>query len=181
MSAPKKQNVPVWVIVLIVVVLGGFGLVIVALIAGFVILGREAPQAVARPKWQVGDVHEVELTLVPSDRLDLACASSEEVAGKHCSFEAQNQPWSKGGDPSDDKIVFKPYTTVDRMQLAASGLWTDPGMAPERLPAVRFQVKCRYKVEGSLRHLAVRWEQNGQWYPQAEWYAGSLSACRLSP
>src|SRR5262249_47575708 len=152
--------------------------IVIGLGAGFAILGREAPQEAAKPKWKVGDVSEVEVTVVRADRQDLSCAATEEIAGKHCGFEAQGKPWSKGGDPNDDKTVFKPYPTTDRMQFVAAGLWTDPGMAPDKLPATRFQVKCKFKVEGSLKNVSVRWEQTGQWYQQADWHAGSLSDCK---
>jgi hypothetical protein len=59
-------------------------------------------------------------------------------------------------------------------------LWTDPGMSPDKLPATRFSVKCKFKVEGRLGNVGVRWEQTGQWYPQEGWYAGSLSNCTLN-
>jgi hypothetical protein len=158
-----------------------FFFIVILLGTGFAILGREAPQEVAKPKWKVGDVNEVEITLVRSDRQDLACAANDEINGKHCAFEAQNKPWSKGGDPNDDRTIFKPYTTMDRVQFVGAGLWVDPGMAPDKLPATRFQVKCKYKVEGSIKNVGVRWEQTGQWYQQPDWYAGSLSDCKLTP
>ncbi len=41
-------------------------------------------------------------------------------------------------------------------------------------------MKCKYKVEGALKDVGVRWEQTGQWYPNKEWYAGSISDCKLS-
>jgi hypothetical protein len=157
-----------------------FFVIVIGLGAGFAILGREPPQEVSKPKWKVGEMADVEVTLVRSDRQDLACASAEEVAGKHCAFEAQNKPFGKG-DPNDDKTILKPYTTMDRVQFTAAGLWVDPGMAPDKLPATRFSVKCKYKVEGSLKNVAVRWEQTGQWYPQNDWYAGTISDCKLTP
>jgi hypothetical protein len=89
------------------------------------------------------------------------------------------KPWTRGS-VTDDKLLLKPYTTVDRIQFTAAGLWTDPAMAPDKLPATRFTVKCKYKVEGKLPTLGVRWEQVGQWFSNADWYAGSVSDCKLS-
>jgi hypothetical protein len=157
-----------------------FFVIVIGLGAGFAILGREQPPEAARPKWKVGEVADVEVTLVRSDRQDLACASADEVAGMHCAFEAASKAWSKGGDPNDDKKLLKPYTTTDRVQFTAAGLWSEPSMMPDKLPATRFSVKCKFKVEGTLKNVGVRWEQTGQWYPQEGWYAGTLSGCTLN-
>ena len=66
------------------------------------------------------------------------------------------------------------------MNLAAAGLWTEPALAPDKLPASRFNVKCKYKVEGTLKTLGVRWRDGDQWYPNSEWYAGTVSDCKLT-
>jgi hypothetical protein len=157
--------------ILFVVIIGG-------LAAGFAILGREEQSGPPKPKWSVGQTVDVEITLVKNDRQDLACASSDEVGGKHCAFEGQNKPWSKG-DSADDKKLLKPYTTTDRVQFTAAGVWSEPALAPEKLPGSRFSVKCKYKVEGMVKNVAVRWESTGQWFPGNEWYAGSVSDCKL--
>jgi len=163
-----------------------FFVIVIGLGAGFAILGRETPQGeAAKPKWKVGEVVDVEITVVKSDRQDLSCASAEEVGGKHCAFEALDKPpaspkpWSKG-DVNDDKKLLKPYTTVDRIQFAAAGLWTDPALSPDKLPATRFSVKCKYKVEGNLKELGVRWNPTDQWYANKDWYAGSVSDCKIT-
>jgi len=156
--------------ILFVVIIGG-------LAAGFAILGRDEQQAPAKPKWSVGQTVDVEITLVKSDKTDLACSSTEEIAGRHCGFEAMNKPWSKGG--AEDKLLLKPYTTTDRIQFAAAGVWSDPALATS-VPGSRFSLKCKYKVEGSLKNLAVRWDPAGQWFPQTDWFAGSVSACKVA-
>jgi hypothetical protein len=158
--------------ILFVIIVGG-------LAAGFAILGREEQMAPSRPKWTPGQVVDVELTVVRNDAKDLACASTEEPGGKHCGFDGADKPWSKG-DPNDEKKTYKPYTTTDRLQLVGAGLWSDPGMSADKMPATRFSVKCKYKVEGTMKKLNVRWEQTGQWFPNAEWYAGSFSDCKIA-
>ena len=90
-----------------------FFVIVIGLGVGFAILGKEQPPQAARPKWKAGEVVDVDITLVSTDRTDLACASTEQVAGKHCAFEAANKPWSKGGS-ADEKAILKPYTTTDR-------------------------------------------------------------------
>ncbi len=155
-----------------------FFVIVIGLGVGFAILGKEqAPQA-ARPKWKTGEVVDVDITLVSTDAKDLACASTELIAGKHCAFEAANKAWSKGGG-TDDKSTFKPYTTTDQVNFAAAGLWSEPALAPGKLPAARFSVKCKYKIEGTLKTLGVRWREGDQFYPNGEWYAGSVSDCKL--
>lgn len=147
-----------------------------------------APQVVTGPappgpnqyNWSVGDVVDVQLPLVKSDRIELGCSSLDEVAGKHCAFEAPDKAWSKG-ENNDDKKLLKPYTTTDRAQFTAAGLWSEPALALEPLPRARFTVKCRYKVEGMLKTAAVRWERTGQWYRANNWYAGTLSDCKVVP
>jgi hypothetical protein len=155
-----------------------FFVIVVGLGGLFYALGRETPNEPAKPKWKVGDVADVEITLVKSDRTDLACAATDEVAGKHCAFEDKNKPWSKG--PSvDDKVTLRPYTTVDHLQFTAAGLWSDPAMAADKLPSTRFSVKCKLKVEGQTKTVFARWEQIGQWYENHDWFAGTLSDCKL--
>lgn len=174
-TAPAQQGSSLGKsMILFVVIIGG-------LAAGFAILGREEQQAgPAKPKWKAGDIADVEITLVKNDKQELACASAEEIGGKHCAFEGMNKPWSKG-ENADDKKVMRPYTTTDRVQFAAAGLWSEPVLAPDKIPATRFSVKCKLKVEGTLKSVAVRWESTGQWFPGNEWYAGSVSDCKIGP
>ena len=155
-----------------------FFVIVIGLGAGFAILGREQPAQVAKPKWKTGETVDVEITLVSTDRNDLACASTEEIGGKHCAFEAANKPHPKGA--TDDKTLLKPYTTTDQVNLAAAGLWSEPALAPGKLPAARFSVKCKYKVEGTLKTLGVRWRDGEQFFPNTEWYAGAVSDCKLN-
>jgi hypothetical protein len=161
-------------LVLFVVILGGLA-VVFKLLGGGVEEGGAGP--VPAPKWNNGQVVDVEITLVPSDAKDLACASAQNVEGKHCQFESQGKAF---GTQPDDKHMLKPYTTTDRIQFVAAGLWSDPGMAPSKLPATRFSVKCKYKVEGKVTKPAVRWSESGQWFQNPnDWYAGSVSGCTL--
>jgi len=154
-----------------------FFVIVIGLGAGFAILGKETPPQVAKPKWKTGDVVDVEITLVSTDKGDLACASTEEIGGKHCAFEAANKPSPKGS--ADDKTLLKPYTTTDQVNFTAAGLWSDPALAAGKLPASRFNVKCKYKVEGTLKSLGVRWRDGEQFFPNSEWWAGSVSNCKL--
>jgi hypothetical protein len=158
--------------ILFVLALGAIG-------AAFAYLGQETQQGPApAPKWQVNQTVDVELTLVASDSTDLACAASNEVAGKHCQFESQAKAWPSA--TADDKLVLKPYTTTNGIELAAAGLWSEAALTPAKLPKTRFSVKCKYKVEGKLTTPSVRWKSDGPWFTaKSDWYAGSVSGCTL--
>jgi hypothetical protein len=156
--------------ILFVIIVGG-------LAAAFALLGTESSSGPAAPKWKTGDTADLELTLVADDKKNLACSASDEVAGAHCAFEDKAKAWSKG-DNADDKKLLKPYTTTDHVQVLASGLWSDPGMTGT-LPAVRFSVKCKYKVEGKVKAAAIRWASDGPWYDSKDLYTGSISSCKL--
>jgi Domain of unknown function (DUF4190) len=148
--------------------------------AAFAILGREAPPAPSGPHWKIGDTVDVEMTLVKTDLGGLACASANAIGDEHCGFEAPTKPWGNG-DITDDKALLKPYTTIDRVGFTAAGVWSSPALTPERLPNHRFSVKCKYRVDGVLEDLSVRWAQHGAWYPRSKWYAGAISDCALVP
>ncbi len=163
-----------------------FFVIVIGLCAGFAILGREAPPGeVSKPKWTTGQTVDVEITVVKSDQKDLSCASAEEIGGKHCAFDAFDKPpappppWTKSS-VGDDKKLLKPYTTVDRIQFVAAGLWSDPALAADKIPATRFSVKCKFKVEGTLKDVGVRWDPAAQWYANKDWYAGAVSDCKIA-
>lgn len=158
-----------------------FVVIILGVAGGFWLLGSGGePKGPAAPKWKTGETVDVEITLVPNDRVDLSCAATDEIAGKHCANESAAKPWSKG-DAKDDTKLLKPYTTVEHVQFLAAGMWSQPALAADKLPNKRFSVKCKYKVDGTLKNVAVRWDPTGQWYPNQNWHAGSVSDCALVP
>ncbi|XXX80593.1 hypothetical protein WMF30_17710 [Sorangium sp. So ce134] len=154
-----------------------FLIIIGGLAAAFAYFGREPAPGSSGPKWKPGDKAQVEVTLVSSDIKDLACWSSDEVNGRHCAFESPTKGWSKGD--ADDKKLLRPYTTTDRVQFLAAGLWSEPALTG-KLPSARFAVKCTYTVEGKMKRPGIRWTSEGAWLDRTEdWYAGLLSDCKL--
>jgi len=170
-AAPRQPGALGKSLVLFMIVVGGLAL-------GFFLLGREGdnkPPPV--PKWAVGQTVDVEITVVPSDRQDLACASKTELEGRHCQFEERNRPL-KSSDP--DEKILKPYTTTDRVQFLAAGLWDQPSLKA-KLPTTRFSVKCKYKVEGKIPKPWIRWASDGQWFERVDdWYAGPVTDCTIA-
>jgi len=124
----------------------------------------------------VGKEVEVELTLVAADKTNLACASANEAAGRKCAFETTEK--SRAGAPkADDPTLLMPYTTVNKRQILAGGLWAEPTLK-DKLPDQRFTVKCKFKVEVEVDKPSVRWAPNAQWFASdGKWPAGVLSGC----
>ncbi|WP_437784272.1 hypothetical protein [Sorangium sp. So ce1097] len=154
-----------------------FLIIIGGLAAAFAYFGQEPTPGASGPKWKPGDKAQVEVTLVSSDIKDLACWSADEVNGRHCAFESPTKGWSKGD--ADDKKLLRPYTTTDRVQFLAAGLWSEPALTG-KLPSARFAVKCTYTVEGKMKRPGVRWSSEGAWLDRTDdWYTGLLSDCKL--
>ena len=157
-----------------------FVVVVGVLAVGFALLGQERGGGGPKgPAWKAGQTVDLEITLVAGDKKELSCASSEEIAGRHCGFEAPSKPWSK--DPSqDDKKTYRPYTSTDNVQFVAAGLWSEPALSGN-LPASRFTVKCKYTVDGKLKAPTFHWESGWEGQPRGEIFAGLLSGCTLVP
>jgi len=151
----------------------------------FLFSGRERGKAAGGGKlpasagWVVGSEHDANITLVAQDKTYLACASPEELAGKHCEYEAKDKKWSKGGS-ADDKMQLRPYRLAGTNDpVLISGLWSEPALKGT-LPNQRFAIRCKIKVEGKLKKPTVRW--NGRdWYDEPfDWPVASVSNCAVS-
>jgi hypothetical protein len=129
-------------------------------------------------KWRVGQVAEIDITLVKDDAVELACGSTQEVNGKKCEYGTK----SDKNAGLTDATMLKPYTTADGVNFAAAGLWSQPALDKSKLPSDRFTVHCKFKVEGMLKTPLVRWKQSAPWGEKKDdWYAGAVSDCKLNP
>jgi hypothetical protein len=145
--------------------------------------GKNAGRAAAPPaNWKEGQLVDVEITVLPEDKDNLACASTLEVAGRHCAFESATAPWSKPSEAGaeEDKHLLKPYATTGKERFLAAGLWSEPSLAAG-LPSKRFTVKCKYSVEGKLKGPNIRWGKTGPWRQMGnDWYSGVVTDCKVS-
>lgn len=149
--------------------------------------GRERGKSGGLPtstRWSVGSEQDIHITLIAQDKTNLSCASSDELGGKHCEYEAKDKKWSKGGS-NDDKSQYKPYRLVGNNDpVLIAGLWSEPALKGA-LPNERFSAHCKLKVEGKLKKPTVRWGPKDPWYDEPfDWPAGSVSNCtvkKLSP
>ncbi len=155
------------------------GAVILVGAASIIILAAQERKSTSSPRgWNVGDVVDVEITLVATDVSNLTCASEVEVAGRHCAFETHENPWSK--PYTGEASVLQPYTTTDKRSFLAGGLWTSTGMEYTDLPKGRFSVRCKLKIEGVLRSPSVRWSTGAPWNESSgDWPCGVVSDCSV--
>lgn len=159
-------------VALFVMVVGGLSLLML-------VLGNEPRGGPAGPpKWNDGQTVDVDITLVSTDRTDLACASGTEIKGLHCGFESTSKRWSKG-DPNDDKKTLRPYSTVNNINMLAAGVWSEPALAADKLPGSRFSIKCKFTVAGKMPRADVRWHEGEGWNNVTDWYTGHVSDCKM--
>ena len=158
------------------------------LAGAFALLGSSgsASGPVNRPKWKVGQTVDLEITVVTTDHKNLGCAMKGEIGGRHCAFEAQNKRSDKSGDSRTNDKLLQPYTTVDRVQFMASGLWMQKPIK-EKLdkenwdrPSPRFTVKCKYVVEGKSKTAFVQWKPGEGWHSGNGWYVGYVKNCAIT-
>ena len=127
--------------------------------------------------WRVGSTHEVELTLVQTDKQNLSCASDAVVAGLHCGFRKNLSV--AGSASADDPRVLQPYNTTSAELLLGAGLWTSPDMKGP-LPPTRFTAVCQYHVEGITRSAGIRFAATAPFSPVDKAVTlGSLANCAL--
>jgi len=132
------------------------------------------PQLSPRAAAALGRGRSIELTLVATDRENLACGSSAVVEGLHCAFDAAGKPWAK----DEAALVLQPFTTTDGKQLLGAGLWSDPGLGT-RLPSKRFRARCDFAPAGEAAAPRVRWAPGPFKDAAATWPAGRLSKCTV--
>lgn len=126
--------------------------------------------------WRVGSTRSVELTLVRTDRDNLACASDATVAGLHCAFRSN---FTVAGGSADDPQVLQPYNTTGDELLLGAGLWTSPDLRGP-LPETRFTVVCAYHIAGVVRSAAIRFNSAAPFLSVGKTVTvGSLTGCVL--
>jgi hypothetical protein len=180
---PTPKASPTRSILLYALLIGGIAL-------AFAYLGQQGgggDTEIPQPTWKEGDVVDVTITLVTTDLKDLGCASDEEVKGLHCGFVDKRKPHSAGTDPQTDGKILQPYTTVDRFQFLAAGMWVSPDVKAKidaedwKNPSPRFNAECKFKVEGRFKEAFIRWKPENDWISNAarDQFVGSLSDCKV--
>ena len=136
-----------------------------------------AEYAQATEGWHVGGSRMVELTLLRSDRQDLACASDVVVAGLHCGHRGDLR--EAGPRSSDDANVLQPYNTIQHELLLAAGLWTSPALR-DPLPEGRFSAVCNFHMTGVMKSASIRFGASAPFGPIGKTVAvGNLTDCMI--
>jgi hypothetical protein len=135
--------------------------------------GRRYAQ-MAQP-WSKGGTHLVEISLIREDIDNLSCASDVVLEeGVRCNYANDRQRMTP---PIDERLMLRPYTTVNHELLLGAGLWSAPDLR-SNLPAYRFTVACNFHITGIMKSVSLRWSPTGSFDPVKQSVpAGTLSDC----
>ncbi|MES1208463.1 MAG: hypothetical protein ABUS79_21195 [Pseudomonadota bacterium] len=133
-----------------------------------------------------GSTVQAEITLVTSDRDDLACASDKAVGPYRCEFRAPGTPWPDAFAPVD-KLAG--YYTLDRKLYVIPGLFEQPALAKRyadeeqrhlaREQRARFVATCQLKLVDRFKDFQTRWLKGGEWNHQDEAWVATPSDCQV--
>lgn len=140
-----------------------------------------------RGKWdREGAVVDADITLITSDRDDLACAMPRAVKGLRCELESADRAWV--AQPSRAEMLA-PYFTTDRRMYLIAGLFEQPALKarvqaepPEGRPRDslrRFTAQCKLRLVEKAAKFDVRWERGQPWNPAGDAWVGTPITCRV--
>lgn len=126
------------------------------------------------------------ITLVSTDRDDLACASEQRFGRYRCEFRAPGVVWPDPPAPADRLVG---YYTVDQQLYVIPGLFEQPALAGRytsdesrklaRDQRQRFAAACQLKVIDHMRNFQTRWLKTGDWGHQDEAPVATASDCHI--
>lgn len=130
-----------------------------------------------------GTVLDLSLTLVTSDRADVACSSSQKFEAYACDFS--DDATARHLNEAD---TLRPYMTVDRRVYLIPGLFLDGNIQrryqaePPSVPRDqlrRFTARCKVKVAGRLERFKLRWAASGAWSEPQDADVVTLVGCEV--
>ena len=115
-----------------------------------------------------GKTTKAPITLVTSDREDLACGFGGSVGRYRCAFDANGKPWPNPPTAADR---LAPYYTTDRQLYLIPGLFEQPALArryesesPATVPRDkqrRFVARCEVRILEKVDRFKTRWLASG--------------------
>jgi len=166
LAGPKTE----WLVVLGALVLG----------AGLLFLTRGGPQG-------GGDGVSLRITLITSDRHDLACALDDAVAGLRCAYRSDGTAVEPV--PAADQLLA-PYMTPDRRLLLVPGLFEQPAITARydqekpigrpRQRLKRFVATCQMQLLTKVPQAKVRFGKRGNWDQVADTWIAKPTNCSVS-
>ena len=156
------------------------GLVVAAIIifAAYFATRRVSPNSAAILRTTSADI-----TLVTSDRTDVACVSLKAFQSYHCGFSTEIVNWQ-----GDEQNKLAPYFTLDRHQYLIPGLFLEPAILaryqsePPNKPREqlkRFTAHCQIKVIGKLAGVRTHWVAKSAWSNPEDIEVGTVSGCKI--
>jgi hypothetical protein len=130
-----------------------------------------------------GTIVDAELTLITSDRSDVACVSTKTFDSFACGFSADAVPRHV-----EERDTLRPYMTADRHVYLIPGLFLQPALArryqsePPTVPRERlrrFTAKCKLKKAGQLEGFKLRWAETGAWSEPQNADVVTVVACEV--
>jgi hypothetical protein len=126
------------------------------------------------------------ITLITSDREDLACGMDRSVGAWRCGFSASGEARNP---PAAGEDVLAPYLTVSRAMFLVPGLFDQPALAARyraeppagvaRSNLRRFVASCRLRLRERVRTVSVRWERTAEWQPASDAWVADVVGCRV--
>ena len=126
------------------------------------------------------------ITLVTTDRDDLACASEQRFGRYRCEFRAPGVAWPDPPAPADRLVG---YYTVEQKLYVIPGLFEQPALSQRyssdesrKIPRdqrQRFAAGCQLKVIDRMSNFHTRWLKNGEWGHQDEAPVATASDCHI--
>jgi hypothetical protein len=136
--------------------------------------------------WRGHGAIDASITLVTTDRDDLACASEQRFGRYRCEFRAPGVAWPDPPAPADRLVG---YFTVEQQLYVIPGLFEQPALAARyaseesrKLPRdqrPRFAATCKLKVSDHMRDFQTRWLKTGDWGKQGEAPVATATDCRI--
>jgi len=156
------------------------GLIIAAIVifAAYFATRRISPNAAAILRTTPADI-----TLVTSDRTDVACVSQKGLQGYYCGFSTEIINWQ-----GDEQNKLAPFYTVDRHQYLIPGLFLEPAIRARyqseplnkpREQLKRFTARCQIKIIGKLAGVRTHWVANTAWGNPEDIEVGTVSGCKI--
>jgi hypothetical protein len=123
-----------------------------------------------------GDVVDAPLTLIPSDRDQLACAIDHPVGAFRCAFLASGAP----AEPAVAKEgLLAPYMTTERVMYLIPGLFEQPAFSNYfslHHGDGRFTMDCKLRLVSFEANYRVRFRPSDDWgNGAAAWVAAPVS------
>jgi len=129
---------------------------------------------------------EAPITLITSDREDLACALGKAIGHYKCQFRAAGQPWPEA--PAEkDKLA--PYFTTDRQMFLIPGLFEQPALSARykseppagkpREQLKRFVARCRLRLVEKVEGFQTRWATDANFGPADSAWVAEPEDCKI--